>query len=54
MTPLWPYLILAYHLELALACLEAWETAPAVPRLEPEVDPVARARRQQVKEVWDG
>jgi hypothetical protein len=38
-------LLLAYQLELAIACLEAWEFALTRPRLEPEVDPVARARR---------
>jgi hypothetical protein len=49
MIPLWPYLILAYQLELALACVDAWEFAPAParPRLEPEVCPMVRARRMR-------
>ena len=40
-------LIFAYQIELALACLDAWEFAPAQPRLEPEVDHVDHARRCQ-------
>lgn len=40
-------LIFAYQLELALACLDAWEFAPAQPRLEPEVDQAVQARRRQ-------
>ena len=40
-------LILAYQLELTVACLEAWEFAPAQPRLEPEVNPVVQGRLRQ-------
>ena len=36
--------ILAYQFDLVIACLEGWEFAPARPRLEPEVRPVAQAR----------
>ena len=36
-------LIVTYQLELMLACLEAWESAPAQPRF----DPVERGRRHQ-------
>ena len=41
----WPFLLVAYQIDLALACLDAFELAPALPRFEPEVDPVMRARR---------
>ena len=40
-------LLISYQFELMLACLDAWEFAPARPRLEPEVDPVERGRRPQ-------
>jgi hypothetical protein len=47
-------LILAYQIELALACLDAWEFAPAQPRLEPEVDQVAQAHRRQASHfAWN-
>ena len=45
---IWPFHLLAWQLDLALACLEAFETAPARPRLEPEVQAAMRARRRVV------
>ena len=43
----WPFHLVAYTLALHLACLEAFETAPARPRLEPEVQAAMRAREAE-------
>ena len=42
------HLILAYQLELAIACVDAWEFTPAQPRLEPEVNRAVRARLRRM------
>ena len=45
------HLLLGYQLELAIACVDAWEFAPAQPRLEPEVNRAVRARLYRLTKV---
>ena len=45
------HLLLGYQLELAIACVDAWEFAPAQPRLKPEVNRAVRTRLRRMVTV---